>query len=133
MVACSEGSEGRHLSQQEVVAAKGELSESWGWPRVGSVEAALAVEATNRAERTKTQWTPMVRILDGAWNARPLAHMAEGVRHDLRWSGMPAAMHLRATLEGDPAAAPAVQIVSGVKAGEWASLGRGVCIAGNVD
>lgn len=46
---------------------------------------------------------PLVVVLDGAWNERPLAHLAEGVRHDDRWKALPAAMHLRASIAGDPA------------------------------
>lgn len=91
-----------------------ELSARWGWPSVGSVEAAVAVETINRAERIRDQWMPLVAILDGAWVERPLAHLAEGVRHDDRWKRLPAAMHLRASIAGDSAASRAMQVAAEV-------------------
>lgn len=101
-----------------------ELAARWGWPRVGSVEANLAVETRNRAERTRAQWTPLVSILDGAWVERPLSHLADGVRHDSRWQGVPAAMHLLASVSGDRDATDAMQAVAAVPEDEWVKMGR---------
>lgn len=101
-----------------------EVSGRWGWPRVGGVGAALAVETRNRADRIREQWMPLVCILDGAWVERSLTHLAAGVRHDERWQGLPAAMHLRASVAGGHSASAAVQIVAEVPDDEWVKQGR---------
>lgn len=102
-----------------------ELTEAWGWPQVGCVEAALAVEARERAERTRRQWQPMVAILDGAWCERPLAHLADGVRYDERWRGLPAALHLQSAVSPDSGAGRAMKIVAGISEEVWRKSGRG--------